>query len=81
MSITEFHAMWETQGGKCGICDSPLETGQKGHAIDHNHDTGEVRSILCQHCNKGLGYFKDNPAVLEKAVTYLHAKGNYAYDA
>lgn len=39
--------------------------------IDHSHKTGKIRGMLCQSCNKGLGFFKDNPALLERASDYV----------
>jgi hypothetical protein len=49
----------------CRICSRPAT------AIDHDHDTGEVRGPLCDGCNRGLGMFEDNPALLERAIAYL----------
>lgn len=53
---------------KCEICggESPLHT-------DHDHKTGIVRGMLCNNCNNGLGRFKDNPAFLRNAATFLEA--------
>lgn len=49
----------------CGIC------GEAGTVIDHDHETGEVRGALCRTCNLGLGHFKDDPGLLERALKYL----------
>lgn len=55
----------------CAICLSP-DPGPKGEwHIDHNHETGKVRGMLCQNCNLGLGLFRDNRANLERANAYL----------
>ena len=40
-------------------------------AVDHNHKTGRVRGLLCGNCNTSLGGFKDNPALLNKAIRYI----------
>jgi hypothetical protein len=66
----EFDRMLAEQGGKCKICKD-ANPGTKGWALDHNHTTKEVRGILCQACNKLLGFAKDNPAVLREAANYL----------
>jgi hypothetical protein len=46
-------------------------------AIDHNHDTGEFRGVLCRQCNRALGMFKDSSTILRNAVEYLEAFGSY----
>jgi hypothetical protein len=62
----EFTEMLEGQGGKCAICRAP-----DPQHVDHDHRTGWVRGILCFNCNGGLGQFRDNPAFLAGAITYL----------
>lgn len=69
LSFENYGILYENQRGRCAICDSePLD---KSLSVDHNHRTGEVRGLLCSSCNIGLGYFKDNPTLLDKAKTYL----------
>jgi hypothetical protein len=46
--------------------------------IDHNHETNEVRGVLCTNCNRGIGHLKDSPTLLLKAVKYLEKYGNYS---
>ena len=58
--------MVEEQGGVCGICGEGLP-----EHVDHCHETGAVRGILCFNCNGGLGQFKDRVDILRKAITYL----------
>jgi hypothetical protein len=64
----------------CGICNISLVLkGYKDSSVcvDHDHNTGKVRGFLCNHCNRALGLFKDNPINLENAIKYLqeHGKG------
>jgi hypothetical protein len=75
LSVTEFWTIYEEQDGTCPICDEALKPEES--AIDHNHQTGKVRGILCKTCNRGLGLLRDNPETLQRAVFYLKDKGYY----
>ena len=61
----------DEQQNKCFICG--VESGYNGKPlyVDHCHSSGKVRKLLCQHCNSGLGMFKDNPELLTKAAEYI----------
>lgn len=62
--------LWEAQKGRCKICEDPFDDLVRPH-VDHSHNTGEIRGLLCGNCNKGLGHFKDNPDLLLLACDYL----------
>jgi hypothetical protein len=68
----EFDALLAEQGGGCAICGTttPRGRGQRFH-VDHCHETGKVRGILCSECNTGLGKFRDDPDLLRRALAYL----------
>lgn len=67
-----FNKLHEEQDYSCAICRTPFSEGKrKCGCVDHNHETNKVRGLLCQHCNAGLGMFKDNILYLEKAIEYL----------
>jgi len=66
----QYEEMFIQQENKCAICGSP-QVGTKRLSIDHCHKTGKVRALLCQKCNFGLGFFRDNVELLEKAKQYL----------
>ena len=68
----DYEQLKSLQGDKCAICGE--EQNDKRLAVDHNHDTGKVRGLLCEKCNRGLGLFCDNVDLLEKAVTYLRER-------
>lgn len=55
----------------CEICGQRLQSGTGKSAIDHDHITGALRGVLCSACNKMIGFAKDDPAVLSKAIEYL----------
>lgn len=66
-------AMREAQGGCCAICEKPFRddvAGERMH-IDHCHDSGHVRALLCHNCNLGLGHFRDDVDLMLKAASYL----------
>lgn len=63
-----FQLMLAVQQNACDICK---EIFSKEPHVDHCHETGEVRGLLCSPCNKGLGFFRDSPEILESAREYL----------
>lgn len=68
-----YDALLLAQDGRCAICGRQ-DSGTALHGklgVDHNHATGVARGLLCQPCNAGLGGFKDNPAFLATAISYL----------
>ncbi len=58
----------------CFICGDVLAES-KGVHVDHDHRTNEIRGLLCQGCNKGLGMFRDDPMLLIRAANYLVPDG------
>jgi hypothetical protein len=65
-----YDSMLAEQDGRCAICRT-LEPGRNFFVVDHDHDTGKVRGLLCVKCNSGLGMFDDDPVVLMHATQYL----------
>ena len=63
-------AMIIAQNGLCGICANPM-VKHREPCIDHCHDTGKVRGLLCVSCNLGLGKFEDSTEILSRAILYL----------
>lgn len=57
---------------RCEICDRI-----DAKHIDHNHNDGSIRGLLCNDCNAALGLFKDSETILLKAIEYLQIKGSY----
>lgn len=72
MSIAQFDAMLEAQGGACAICKTTTPGGAHDNFhVDHDHGTSMVRGLLCYACNTGIGKLKDSAAILRSAITYL----------
>ncbi len=67
----DFDALLKKQNGGCAICNSSKPGGKGNFHVDHDHETGQVRGLLCADCNMGLGKFKDNIDVLKAATSYL----------
>jgi hypothetical protein len=62
------------QKGVCAICRKATTASRRTRvlAVDHDHKTGFIRGLLCTKCNAILGLAKDDPTVLQRAITYLH---------
>jgi len=74
LSLKGFNSMFVSQKGQCLLCKTDLALeGHPGNraVVDHCHTKGHIRGILCNECNRGLGYFKDSPTTLLNAVKYL----------
>ena len=65
MTIEQYDAMLEAQGGGCFICGRPPREDISLH-VDHDHSTGKVRGILCFCCNNALADFQEDPALLRR---------------
>ena len=76
ITVEQYDEMYERQGGCCAICGTA-----EGTHVDHDHETGEVRALLCHSCNVGIGHFRDNPELLQAAIEYLEVHNEYKLDA
>jgi len=72
ISIKDYEVLLGEQRGLCLICSS----SDIKLFVDHDHNTGKVRGLLCSTCNTGLGMFKDSVEILNKAKEYLNASKN-----
>lgn len=61
------------QGGRCAICRSETPKGPGRWHIDHDHVTGAFRGLLCNNCNRGIGFFADDPEIMKAAARYIIA--------
>jgi len=74
ITFEQFTFMLQLQNGVCAICKQPESRNQR-LSVDHDHETGQVRGLLCFACNAGIGFLQDSSEVLEKAKQYLKEKG------
>jgi hypothetical protein len=73
LTVGDYDVMLAAQGGGCAICGRAAHNGndtRKLH-VDHDHETGRVRGILCANCNRILGLAGDDTGILRKAADYL----------
>lgn len=68
ITVEEYAEMLAGQGGHCAICPRTPEENGKLLSVDHDHETGEVRGLLCQPCNLALGHLEDH---LYSVLEYL----------
>jgi DNA-binding transcriptional MerR regulator len=70
MSEDEFHSLLSLQQGRCAICGT-INFGGRGYQVDHNHQTGKVRGILCFRCNTAIGFIDESMETVGKIIAYL----------
>lgn len=70
ISPDEYHQKFTAQNHVCAICSQPCRQREM-LSLDHNHDTGHIRGLLCSACNMALGGFQDNKDILKSAIKYL----------
>lgn len=71
ISLSDKRIMYLGQDYRCKLCKFPIHFKQTH--VDHDHESGKIRGILCGRCNNGLGFFNDNPDKLREAAKYLEA--------
>lgn len=71
-----YYALLEAQGGACSICRTMVGTADRKLDVDHCHDTGTVRGLLCRSCNLTVGYMKNSPEMFLRASRYVERNGN-----
>lgn len=72
ITLPVYNALLEAQNHRCALCLEAFGDGDKRMpAVDHDHETGAIRGLIHQDCNRGLGHFDDDPDKLEAAARYL----------
>ncbi|HAG99432.1 MAG TPA: hypothetical protein DDW33_03330 [Ktedonobacter sp.] len=74
LTSQQYDDMFINQMGVCAICGEAPPKGKQLH-VDHSHETGQIRGLLCNQCNHMLGNAEDKVAVLKNAIQYLQKAG------
>jgi len=74
ITMNDYIGLLERQNGVCAICKETCKSGRY-LAVDHCHETGKIRGLLCLECNRGIGALKDSVSLLECAINYLVSHG------
>lgn len=74
-----YEKQFKKQNYSCAICETKTNktVGDRqfwNFSVDHCHDSGKIRGILCNNCNRALGLFQDNPELLKKAASYVESE-------
>lgn len=67
----QYNSLFSSQNGMCAVCCAEQITLSKPLYVDHDHLSGLVRGLLCQHCNTGIGMMRESIDLLKKAISYL----------
>ena len=71
LSYDQYQNILKSQDNKCAICGLDQKNCARTFNVDHKHEEGKVRGILCNNCNTGIGLFKENEMIMHKAINYL----------
>ena len=71
ITLDDYNEMFISQNGCCGICGTHQLEFKDVLNLDHNHDTGDVRELLCNDCNWAIGHAKESTQRLKKMIKYL----------
>jgi hypothetical protein len=77
VSLEQWQAMFDKQGGRCAGCMILFGKERRNiPCIDHNHETGVFRGLLCHSCNRSLGLLKESITTLQTLILYLQFQGS-----
>ncbi len=76
ITYDEYEKLYNDQNGKCKICTDDISLMSKDNSkniacVDHDHSTGQIRGLLCNHCNRALGLMKENIQYIQNMIKYL----------
>lgn len=71
ISRAEYEEMAKNQNYRCLICSKHQSELKRGLAVDHCHISGQIRGLLCNRCNRGIGMLNDDTNTIENALAYI----------
>jgi len=71
ITLADYDEMLEAQGGCCAICGTTPWENKQRLGVDHDHETGRIRGLLCKSCNRAIGFLQDSPELCRLAMLYL----------
>jgi hypothetical protein len=72
ITLEDYNSMFISQGGCCAICNTHQKDIEKRLSVDHCHNSGNVRGLLCNSCNTSIGLLKEDVGILNAAIEYLN---------
>lgn len=76
LTLEEYRDLYRAQNGVCRVCGLADRSARATNGllvVDHCHDSGRVRGLLCSHCNRAIGLLGDSPEILKRAAEYVAA--------
>ena len=74
LTIDQYNSLLASQGNKCAVCKGNCKTGRL-LAVDHDHNSGSVRGLLCSSCNQALGLLQDDSEIISNLLKYINKYG------
>jgi hypothetical protein len=71
ITLDTYNLMLKEQKNCCAICNKHTDSLRRRLSVDHDHETGEVRKLLCDHCNTALGLVQENEEIIISMLSYL----------
>ena len=71
MTLERYNSLLEKQNYSCAVCGIHQDSLKKALCVDHNHATGKARGLLCDNCNRALGYLQESETVINNLLNYL----------
>lgn len=71
MTLEQYDGLLTSQDHSCKICGTHIDDNSRHLAVDHNHETGEIRALLCDPCNKALGFLKEDINIMQNMIDYV----------